>query len=331
MPERGDIRAIDGNIFSKYDGFEWVRIYDPCFVPEKINDNFDDAIIKSFGHEPYTNNNIIANGIVSDCIQNHLPNLLWIIPGKVAVVVEIDEDSNYNRETSLEVQKIIHQNKAIRILKGCANTRVCTIRINPDAYDGGDITQKERVDNVVRLLNSILNGYEDEDKDDENNRNDIVTPYHSDNENDDEENKQKVMDSVIFCYYDSKSWNHIDAHKLEFHCEKLYSHEPWEWNSREYRGYYYQKTVEKQREYSLKYHWKKWGVTGDIDAIYSRWLNATKCEVCGVKFKDTLSVKCMDHDHDTGEFRYILCSSCNNHDYFKKVLAMKSIENSNIL
>jgi len=326
MPERGDINAIDGKVFRKYNGSYWVKIYDPCFTPDKLEDNFDDAIINTSGREPYTKNNTIANDI-----KKNLPNLLWVIPGKVAVVVEIDEDSNYNNETSYEVKKIIDQNKAIRMLEGCENMRVCTIRVNTGAYDGGDITQKDRVDNVVRLLHFILDVYADEiegEDDDENNTNPlkaIVTPYHSDND----ENKQKVTDTVEFCYYHSKSWNHIDAHKLEFHCEELYLHEPWEWNSHEYRAYYYRKTIERRREYSLKYHWKKWGVTGNIDTIYGRWLNATKCEVCGVKFEDTLSIKCMDHDHDTGEFRHILCSSCNNHDYFKKVLAMKSPENSN--
>lgn len=372
MPTRGDIREIDGRIFSKYNGFYWVRIYDPFFTSEKkLDANFDEAIIKTIGHEPYTKNNTIANDI-----KKHLPNLLWVIPGKIAVVIEIDEDSNYNHETSYEVKKIIDQNKAIRMLEGCANMRVCTIRVNPDAYDGGDIIQKERVDNVARLLHSILDVYgdeiedEDEDEDDENNRNPlkaIVTPYNSDNdedEDDDGENKQKIRDSVTFCYYNSKSWNHIDAHKLEFHCEELYLHEPWEWNSREYRAYYYHKTIErrrdydkkhydvfgkkrpeatmtnykydgnkeKQQEYNRKYNWKRMGVIGDLDAIHDRWLNTINCEACGIRLGGHSSqMKCMDHDHDTGEFRYILCMSCNNHDRWKEVLNMKSPKNSNIL
>lgn len=37
---------------------------------------------------------------------------------------------------------------------------------------------------------------------------------------------------------------------------------------------------------------------------------AKNCEICGVEF-DKENVKCMDHNHWTGELRYVACSSCN--------------------
>ena len=86
---------------------------------------------------------------------------------------------------------------------------------------------------------------------------------------------------------------------------------------------YYQKTREKQLELNktdpkrLKAlrinNWKMRGVIGDYDALYEKWLNTSNCEICNYIFNDT-SNKCLDHDHDTGEFRYILCRNCNTQD-----------------
>ena len=66
--------------------------------------------------------------------------------------------------------------------------------------------------------------------------------------------------------------------------------------------------------------WKRRGVVGDLEAIHDRWEQATNCEVCGVSFEGVK--KCMDHDHDTGEFRQILCASCNNRDSWKKKIEL---------
>jgi hypothetical protein len=91
---------------------------------------------------------------------------------------------------------------------------------------------------------------------------------------------------------------------------------------------YYQKTKEKQLELNktdprrLKTlrinNWKKRGIIGDYDELYEKWLNITECEECGYVFTDTKN-KCLDHDHDTGLFRFILCRNCNNDEKFKSV------------
>jgi len=394
MPEKGDAKTIYGKPFAKYNGYHWVNTYDPFFEPKKTDTNISDMIIELVGHDPYRK----ASGSLRNGIIYRLPDLLWVSQGKVAVVVEIDNDSNYGSDTSYEVQKIIEQNKTIRMIEGCENIVVNTIRINPDTYDGGHVATKDRVDKVVRWLRDILYKIETEDEDeddnddedddennrnplkaivtpyhsdnddeddDENNRNPlkaIVTPYHSDNEDDGSENEQKVKDRVLFCYYHSKSWNHIDAHSFEFVCHEITSHEYLEYDRRIYKRYYFEQCLErrrkydekhydalgrkrpeaimtkykydgnkeKQREYNRKCAWKSKGVIGDLDAIHERWLNAINCEVCGIRLGGNASeMKCMDHDHDTGEFRYILCMSCNNHDRWKEVLDMKSLEKSN--
>jgi hypothetical protein len=79
---------------------------------------------------------------------------------------------------------------------------------------------------------------------------------------------------------------------------------------------------EKDHKVNMKSGWKSRGVVGDLDAIYERWLNTTHCDVCKVSFEGKM--KYMDHDHQSGEFRHILCMSCNSHDYWMKVKTSSS-------
>ncbi len=92
---------------------------------------------------------------------------------------------------------------------------------------------------------------------------------------------------------------------------------------------YYQKTQEKQKEFSRNYRktdngkkskrisdWKSVGLIHEnYDELYKHYLETTNCNVCNADLSKTK--KCMDHDHDTGLFRYILCNACNSHDSFK--------------
>ena len=69
--------------------------------------------------------------------------------------------------------------------------------------------------------------------------------------------------------------------------------------------------------------WKQLGAIGDLKKFYDeRYLPATQCEVCEKEFKSSRH-KHMDHCHDSGEIRWVLCHSCNMRDYWKKVLARK--------
>lgn len=59
-------------------------------------------------------------------------------------------------------------------------------------------------------------------------------------------------------------------------------------------------TPEKQRQYNDK-NW--YGLTPEES---SRWRSITACQVCGSSEK-----LCIDHDHETGEVRGVLCTHCN--------------------
>ena len=98
---------------------------------------------------------------------------------------------------------------------------------------------------------------------------------------------------------------------------------------KEYHRQYREKNKEKREEYSKVYkqspagiksarisHWKFYGVIHDnYDELYERYLNTEFCELCNIKFTEDKTRKsttrCLDHDHNTGEFRNVVCHSCN--------------------
>tara|TARA_R110002096_G_scaffold2940_1_gene15039 strand:+ start:425 stop:802 length:378 start_codon:yes stop_codon:yes gene_type:complete len=60
-------------------------------------------------------------------------------------------------------------------------------------------------------------------------------------------------------------------------------------------------------------HWKFRGViSDDYDKLYEYYLSIKECENCGIELDNgTNTTKCLDHCHETGQFRNILCGYCN--------------------
>ena len=56
-------------------------------------------------------------------------------------------------------------------------------------------------------------------------------------------------------------------------------------------------------------------ITNDIEAVYKIYINTTHCDKCKIELTNdklpTPTRRSMDHSHETGEFRYVLCNKCN--------------------
>ena len=72
--------------------------------------------------------------------------------------------------------------------------------------------------------------------------------------------------------------------------------------------------TEKGQKSVFKTKWKKRGVDmNDFEDFWTQYWNATKCERCDISFNKAVwkEKKCLDHCHETGKFRAVVCWNCN--------------------
>jgi len=62
------------------------------------------------------------------------------------------------------------------------------------------------------------------------------------------------------------------------------------------------------------HNWKRKGfkeTNEKINEIYEKYIRSSKCELCGKVFESSKDRQ-MDHNHETGKFRNIVCNKCNH-------------------
>ena len=108
----------------------------------------------------------------------------------------------------------------------------------------------------------------------------------------------------------------------------------WEEENKELRKQQHKKSYEENKEHKQQQQkeWSKseqgrksrriknWKVKGiihdDFDTIYDIYINTKECDVCKVELTDGRGKNCrnLDHDHETGKIRGIICKRCNISD-----------------
>lgn len=64
-------------------------------------------------------------------------------------------------------------------------------------------------------------------------------------------------------------------------------------------------------------NWKRQGmICEDWNNMYNTFINTNKCDYCELELTEGRGKNCrnLDHNHETGEIRGILCRSCNTKD-----------------
>ena len=124
-----------------------------------------------------------------------------------------------------------------------------------------------------------------------------------------EKNKERYRESSHKYYHENKEKNKEknkeSSHK--YYCENK------EKEAQRKKAYY-------QTERGIKSYridkWKRRGVICEnFDNLYDYVINCKNCENCDIELTvdrhNTATTRCLDHCHETGEFRDVLCHSCN--------------------
>ena len=78
----------------------------------------------------------------------------------------------------------------------------------------------------------------------------------------------------------------------------------------------YDETKEQNHKTFTLRRWQKNGIEDeDFDLLYDVFIKETNCWICNKEFNKIkgYDFKCLDHNHATGEARYICCGYCNLH------------------
>jgi len=123
-----------------------------------------------------------------------------------------------------------------------------------------------------------------------------------------EKNKDKIKE------YQQKNKDKIKEYReTNKEKKKEYDKEYRETNKDKIKEYHQTPVGKKSHRIS---QWKRSGVMcDDWDALYQKYLTTPLCELCNCPLTEdtinTSTTRCLDHCHDSGLFRNVLCWNCN--------------------
>jgi hypothetical protein len=137
------------------------------------------------------------------------------------------------------------------------------------------------------------------------------------------------MEHCVECVVCKQMYDVTMNSERKYHCNKCYKKEYYEKNKQsilDQKKEYYKKNKqnkiqkvkewqqnneEKAKKYRKICEWKRRGlICQNYDQVYQLWLDSTHCDSCSCKYTNK-NVKSMDHCHNTGKFRGIICNRCN--------------------
>ena len=85
--------------------------------------------------------------------------------------------------------------------------------------------------------------------------------------------------------------------------------------------------IQEKKNYTIQ-NWKRIGVKyADWNELFEYYYYSTECERCEKDFKSERD-KCLDHNHETGKPRNVLCQKCNNAGNWKPIPSIFDDEKS---